>query len=190
VVDVRRPIRLGATYTTSRTSRYSVSDLGFRRRNWHRWHSDSIVLEFCLVENLETPTGVGGAAVCCMAMPVCDSGDSQIANAATCPSNGTCYSRAACCTQIWCSHAGAPPQDAAVCNPSVEYNRSYVGQSPSACSAIKYACPANTVGFSNSCGCGCEQDASCTQYVDCMPGPATPNPLCSSSLCPYTLRAY
>lgn len=137
-----------------------------------------------------SPTGVGGAVSCCLAMPVCDSGDSQIANAAACPSNSTCYSRAACCTQIWCSHAGAPPQDAAVCNPSVEYNRSYVGQSPSACSAIKYACPANTVGFSNSCGCGCEQDASCTQYVDCMPGPATPNPLCSSSLCPYTLRAY
>jgi len=117
MVDVRRPIRLGATYTTSRTSRYSVSDLGFRRRNWHRWRSDSIVLEFCLVENLETPTGVGGAAVCCMAMPVCDSGDSQIANAATCPSNSTCYSRAVCCSQIWCSHAGAPPQDAAACNP-------------------------------------------------------------------------
>jgi hypothetical protein len=132
-------------------------------------------------------TGVGGAVVCCLAMPVCNAGDTQIANQAACPPGAQCYSSSICCTQIWCAKATS---DAGACNPSAEYNRTYAGTSPAQCALIDYSCPANTSMFSNPCGCGCEQAASCPHYVDCMPGPSTLNPLCSSSAsCPYSIRA-
>lgn len=132
--------------------------------------------------------GAGGAVFCCNAMPVCGSGEVQVASQAACPANSQCHSISICCTTIWCAQVTA--QDAGTCNPSTEFNRHYAGTSPSQCQVIDYACPANTTMFSNTCGCGCQQDASCSQYVDCMPGPGTSNPLCSdSSRCPYTLRA-
>lgn len=70
-----------------------------------------------------------------------------------------------------------------VCNPNEEWWRSYVATDPDQCDLIDYLCPANTGGFSNECGCGCEQDANCPEWLDCEP-PTD----CSSLMaaCPYS----
>ncbi len=71
------------------------------------------------------------------------------------------------------------------CDPATEWWRDYVATSPSACATIKYGCPENTKGFQNTCGCGCEQDASCPEYFDCMP----PSPCDAAQIkkdCPYS----
>lgn len=90
-------------------------------------------------------------------------------------------------------HGGAPGSAGAggvSCDPQSERDRKYVATNPGACALIDYLCPVNTTYFGNDCGCGCEQDASCPDYVDCMPGPGPQNSLCSSpSQCPYTIRA-
>ena len=131
-------------------------------------------------------TGVGGDGVCCLAMPVCNAGDVQISSQSSCPANAQCYPLSICCSQIWC----AKTLDAGACNPSAEYFRHYVSSSATQCQVIDYACPANTTMFGNACGCGCQQETSCPQYVDCMPGPTTADPLCSDTArCPYSIRA-
>jgi hypothetical protein len=123
----------------------------------------------------------------CTAVPTCDSGDTQLLQG-TCATSASCYERTVCGTTISCMKSAT-----GACNPTTEYNRNYIATSTSSCQAVKFACPANTTAFFNSCGCGCEQDASCPQYVDCMPGPGTQDPLCSSTgandRCPYTTRA-
>ena len=127
--------------------------------------------------------GAGGAIICCNAMPVCGAGDSTIANPDACPAGTQCYSLSICCTQIWCAKASS------VCNVSTDYNLHYMGTSSAQCQTLRFACPANTTMFNNACGCGCQQSASCPEYVDCMPGPSASNSLCSDSTCPYTTRA-
>jgi hypothetical protein len=112
----------------------------------------------------------------------------QIPSQADCPPDSQCRSLSICCSTIWCALISTA--DAGACDPSKEFNRHYVGSSPEECSLVDYACPENTTMFGNACGCGCQQDASCPQVVDCMPGPGTSNPLCSDSRqCPYTTRA-
>jgi len=131
--------------------------------------------------------GAGGAVICCNAMPVCAPGENQILSQNDCPTGFQCYSLTLCCTQIWCAKGSS---DAGTCNPSSEYNRKYMGTSPTMCQQIRFNCPINTLMFSNACGCGCEQAATCPQYIDCMPGPGTSSPLCSDGLsCPYSTRA-
>jgi hypothetical protein len=127
--------------------------------------------------------GAGGAVICCNGMPLCGAGDTLIASPDACPAGTQCYSISLCCTQIWCAKASS------VCNVSTDYNLHYVGTSSAQCQTIKFVCPTNTTMFSNACGCGCQQSASCPEYVDCMPGPSTPNSLCSDNTCPYTTRA-
>jgi hypothetical protein len=139
-----------------------------------------------------TPVGSGGQ---CSAIPTCPAGDTRILGA--CPTTSICYPVTLCGSTITCGFprvdAGAPADagagdDASTCSPMAEYNRDYVAESVSVCMAIKYACPAGTVYFGNSCGCGCEQPSSCPQYVNCMPGLTNYSPLCSNSSCPYTIR--
>lgn len=133
------------------------------------------------------PMGSGGQ---CTALPTCPSGDTKISG--SCPTGSVCYPQSLCGTTITCGFPivdAGTPDDAATCNPAIEYNRKYAAQSVRACETVDYACPAGTASFGNACGCGCEQDASCPQYVDCMPGPGALNSLCSTSSCPYTVRA-
>lgn len=119
----------------------------------------------------------------CDGMPACDSGDKEVSGA--CPSGSACYQRTLCGSTVTCVHVTST-----VCDPSSEYNRSYKSKSVTQCQVIDYRCPTNTSMFTNDCGCGCEQAASCPPWVDCMPGPDTPEPLCSASdSCPYTVRA-
>jgi hypothetical protein len=81
------------------------------------------------------------------------------------------------CTEINCP-----------CDPAKEWWREYIGKSPDECKTIKYACPEYTTPFSNACGCGCEQDASCPEWFDCMPpAPCDPDML---KKCPYSGVAY
>ncbi len=89
----------------------------------------------------------------------------------------TCTDQGVSCTEMACA-----------CDASKEWWRDYVGKSPQECMTIKYACPMNTTPFSNACGCGCEQDASCPQSIDCMP----PAPNCDAlqKKCPYSGVAY
>jgi hypothetical protein len=89
-------------------------------------------------------------------------------NTCTCASDGSIG-----CTKIACA-----------CDPTAEWWRDYVGTSPQQCATILYACPEHTTPFSNSCGCGCEQDASCPQWFDCKPpAPCDPDLL---EKCPYS----
>ena len=80
-------------------------------------------------------------------------------NTCTCGPDG-----AVSCTEIACA-----------CDPAKEWWRHYVALDPASCAAIDYACPPNTTMFSNACGCGCEEDASCPPFFDCEP-PATCDP--------------
>ena len=125
--------------------------------------------------------------VCCNAMPVCGASDTQITSPNDCPSGAQCYTLSICCTQIWCIKGS---KDAGTCNPSTDYNLHYASTNVTQCQALDFVCPTNTTYFSNACGCGCQQSASCPQNVDCMPGTGTLSSLCSdNTICPYTTRA-
>ncbi len=93
-------------------------------------------------------------------------------NTCMCDENGSVG-----CTKIACP-----------CDPDSEWWRKYVAKSPAECQSIKYDCPEHTTPFSNSCGCGCEQDASCPEWFDCMP----PAPCDADMLkkCPFSGVAY
>lgn len=125
------------------------------------------------------------ATVNCFALPACDPGDTQ--QIGPCPSPYSCYSRSACGVTVMCVDT---VQDAGVCNPDTEYNRNYVDTDPQQCQDISFGCVAYSRYFINDCGCGCEQDPTCPESVDCTPGQGTMDPLCSadSTRCPYTIR--
>jgi hypothetical protein len=60
------------------------------------------------------------------------------------------------------------------CNPELEHNRDYLGNVET-CARADFICMEPTTGFSNACGCGCEQDASCPPAFECGPN-ARPAP--------------
>lgn len=120
------------------------------------------------------------ATVQCAAVPVCDAGDPEISG--ECPPDLSCYTRTLCGSTIKCRRAST------ACDPESEYNRNYVADAEG-CKLIKFTCQTNTTMFSNECGCGCEQDSTCPEFVDCMPGPGTRPALCSNTSCPFTTRA-
>lgn len=47
---------------------------------------------------------------------------------------------------------------------------SYVAKDPKECAVIDYACPANTEGYGDDCGCGCRQNPDCAETYDCRNG--------------------
>jgi len=80
------------------------------------------------------------------------------------------------CTEIYCG-----------CNPAEEWWRNYVSTDPAECAVLEYQCPPKTRPFSNECGCGCQQDEACPEWINCMP-PAD----CSGQVedCPFSSIAY
>lgn len=74
-------------------------------------------------------------------------------NVCSCMENGM-----VACTKMYC-----------VCNPDKEWWRKYALLDEQKCWAAKIICPAGTAFFTNSCGCGCEQDTSCPEVLDCEP---------------------
>jgi hypothetical protein len=149
-------------------------------------------------------SGIGGTAVCCNAIPTCGFAEREVQSAEACRLIPTCREVSLCCTTIYCealrpgsggssgaAGSGGAAGSEGACDPEAEPDRDYVGKSREACSVIRFACPENTVSFQNDCGCGCEQDESCPDFVDCMPG-SDPKPGCSAEereLCPYTVIA-
>ena len=79
------------------------------------------------------------------------------------------------------------------CNPQTETRRrEYIGKSSAECATIRFTCPDNTTPFTNTCGCGCEQDPSCPDWFDCQPSPGVP-PCDTASIkvnCPYSGIAF
>ena len=113
----------------------------------------------------------------CDGEPLCEMGDVQVTE---CPADASCYMVSLCGTTITCQEAE--------CFPDREPNRSYVGQG-SACDAVDFDCIEGTTAFHDECGCGCEQDESCPEFVDCEPGGEL-DPLCTDlTTCPLTERA-
>jgi hypothetical protein len=94
-------------------------------------------------------------------------------NTCTCAADGTVG-----CTKIACD-----------CDPTKEWWRDYVSTDPAQCQVIDYACPPNTTSFENACGCGCEQDASCPEFFNCMP-PAMCDLNKIHEECPYSGIAF
>jgi len=116
----------------------------------------------------------------CDAIPICLDGELEVPE---CPEGSACVKREACGTVITCELQGE-----VVCDLGPQPDRNYIGHSAVECELIDFTCPAHTTGFSDLCGCGCEQPESCPDWVDCAPGQEL-DPLCSSEECPYTLRA-
>lgn len=106
---------------------------------------------------------VGSTAVACFACTY--EGNNRYA--------GESFRSADGCNTCTCESDGsvACTDKACTCDPDKEWNRKYVS-TPEGCQLIDFACTGNTKGFGNSCGCGCEQDASCPQYINCIPGAA------------------
>ncbi|MEB2311064.1 MAG: hypothetical protein OZ921_02005 [Sorangiineae bacterium] len=93
------------------------------------------------------------------------------------------------CNTCTCQPSGVSCTDmACACDPAREWWRDYIASSPSKCAAAVYTCPEHTTQFANACGCGCEQDASCPESIDCMP----PAPDCDAlrARCPYSSVAF
>jgi hypothetical protein len=144
-------------------------------------------------------SGVAGAGVCCNAIPTCGPGEREVSNATDCSLIPMCHEVSLCCTTIHCAvltpgsgGSGGAGGGSGACEPESEPDRDYVGESPAACMVIRFECPEHTEMFANDCGCGCEQDASCPDFVDCMPG-SEPKPGCSQEereRCPYTVIAF
>jgi hypothetical protein len=73
----------------------------------------------------------------------------------------------------------------AACDPATEWYRQYKYTDLATCAVVKFYCQPYTVYFANSCGCGCEQDASCPEVIDCEP-PPTQTCLDLQKKCPYS----
>jgi hypothetical protein len=74
------------------------------------------------------------------------------------------------CNTCSCENGGvACTKLACACDPGKEWWRSYIATDPQKCLLADYACEPSTTPFSNACGCGCEEDASCPPFIDCMP---------------------
>ena len=114
----------------------------------------------------------------CDGIPVCASDETEVE---ACIEGRPCVKRAHCGTVIVCQKLEA------FCDTEQQPNRHYVAQG-SECVDLDFSCPEHTTAFDEPCGCGCEQPATCPEYVDCMPGGEV-DPLCDSNECPYSTRA-
>jgi hypothetical protein len=123
----------------------------------------------------------------------CQPGEAQIGNNTTCPKGGTCYQRAICGNVVTCFASSAQDAGASAdagCSGPPPRGVHYVSTSLQKCAVIDYACPAGTTGYGDSCGCGCQQNSNCPDYVNCQPGPGPTSALCAdNSICPYSIRA-
>jgi hypothetical protein len=125
----------------------------------------------CQADGQSICTKIACAPTCTYAGVVYQIGD-EFASLDGC-NKCSCTESGVSCTELPCA-----------CDPAKEWWRDYIGSSPQQCALIDFACPPNTIGFQNACGCGCEQDASCPQFIDCMP-PA-PNCEAMKEKCPYS----
>lgn len=90
------------------------------------------------------------------------------------------------CNTCTCEASGLASctERACTCDPSAEWWRSYITTTASECTVRLFECPAHTEVFSNTCGCGCEQDASCARVIACAPPGC--DPAAARESCPYS----
>jgi len=74
------------------------------------------------------------------------------------------------CNSCTCEVDGsvACTEKACACDVDKEWWRSYLATDPN-CTTDAQDCLGTSTPFSNSCGCGCEQDSSCAPTYDCAP---------------------
>jgi hypothetical protein len=98
------------------------------------------------------------------------------------------------CNTCSCMEDGsvACTKKACACSPETETNRRYKMRDASQCKAALFQCDPGTKPFFSDCGCGCEQPATCPQFVNCMPGPGA-QPCNEDEIkksCPFTQIAH
>lgn len=135
--------------------------------------------------------GTGGSIDCslvgCAAPPMCSTGCTEPCGCCPCV-DGQIMGSVVCKGGCYVALDGG-----AACDPAAElHQRSYVSTDPSQCKVIKYSCIMGTTPFSNACGCGCEQAATCPDWFNCMPGPGAPpcDVTAIQTQCPYSGIAY
>jgi hypothetical protein len=124
-------------------------------------------------------------------------------NNCECTSLGPSRGQQAICTLIACIPADAAPPNPTVdggsggtsaCDAGADPSKTYVGHSPTECMAIRYSCPNGDMGFSDSCGCGCQKPkktceiAECFRAVTCVT--SCGGPVVSSGCCPCDPPAF
>ncbi|HEY6560818.1 MAG TPA: hypothetical protein VI072_26255 [Polyangiaceae bacterium] len=67
----------------------------------------------------------------------------------------TCAGGQWACTRRACVDAGES------CSGALDPNKRYVSRDPKECQLIDYACPPDSIGFSDECGCGCVKVPTC-----------------------------
>lgn len=127
----------------------------------------------CLDE--ENPPSCGGG-------PTCPDGTKEVG---ACPSSGECQSETYCGATIYCLAEGSDPE----CEPD-DPNRQYVGENLQQCAVVDLSCGDGLEAFEDECGCGCEQEATCPRYIDCMPGSDVHTGCSDSAECPLSERVY
>lgn len=125
----------------------------------------------------ENPPSCGGG-------PTCPEGTREVSG---CPSSGDCEIVSACSTTIYCLKEAS----GGACDPE-DPNREYISKGVNSCVGIDFGCDAGLVLFNDECGCGCQQEATCPAYLNCMPGDEfLGDPGCSDSgYCPLSKRVY
>ena len=151
----------------------------------------------CLVDGVVHPVGVPFGCDCntCWCDPGGQVSSTLIECNTTCAYAGERYSVGQAfpardgCNKCECQSSGqvSCSEINCACQPDREWYRHYIGSSV-ACTLADFVCPAHTTAFGNECGCGCEEDVICPQWVDCEPG----NPTCESMklACPYSQIAF
>ncbi len=101
--------------------------------------------------------------------------------------SGTSFPALDGCNTCTCGDDGVVgcTEMACACDAEAEWWRDYVGSSVEDCAVIDFDCPPNTTGFSNQCGCGCEQSSACAPSYDCAP-PSTCDVQQIAADCPYS----
>jgi len=115
-----------------------------------------------------TTVAAAGASSCTNA---CDPGDPEVPPGGACAPY-SCYTRALCGEEITCVNCKAP---------SVSRHYAAYGE----CALAEIECPDQTLPFRDDCGCGCAQDPSCPDQINCLAA----DPLCSAeglAKCPYS----
>src|SRR5690606_15338099 len=115
----------------------------------------------------------------CTDRPTCDPG--QLSSPA-CTGVGVCETRSLCGHAIVC--------ETPLVGACQSKDRVFAATLTEECSARSLRCPEGSSSCSDECGCGCEQPADCPEGVNCQPGSEGQSPLCQSTDCPFTKRAF
>jgi hypothetical protein len=132
-------------------------------------------------------SGGGGSAGSnpgtCRPFPGCTSSERCNDGCNTC----TCSGGQWACTRRACLDAGVS------CNGSVDPDKRYISRDPKECQLIDFACPPDSVNFTDECGCGCQRLPTCS-ITTCLRAVECVNycggPVVQSGCCPCPAPAF